>query len=149
VRGRNSFGNGFDLSRQTRKNILSCNSGAATYPGPEDLFLLNAASRAEFRFFERPLTFRRRGDKVSLCNVLTHLVLNFAPLPARAKIGQWKGVFASFLSACAHMTSGLGHHRCIIRQLGLRQALAEIELETCSFRHRIPHITSKLRYRWN
>ena len=56
VRG---FGNGFDLSRQTRKKILSFNSGAAIYLGPEDVFLLNAASRMEFRFFERPLTFRR------------------------------------------------------------------------------------------
>jgi hypothetical protein len=104
VRGKNSFGNGFDLSRLTKTRrgrsliIPFRGPGAATYPGPEDLFLLMAASRAEFRFFERPLTFRRRGDKVSLCNV-PHTWCS--PPSACAKVCHRKEFLASFILACS------------------------------------------------
>ena len=86
---------------KTRKNIPFRGPGAATYPGPEDHFLIMAASRAEFRFFELPLTtltFRRRGDKVSLCNV-PHTWCS--PPSACAKVFHRKDFLASLISACS------------------------------------------------
>jgi hypothetical protein len=96
---------------------------------------LIAASRAEFRFFERPLTFRRRDDQVSLCNVprTRCSILPHRPCVRKHVTGR---SFLPPLSQPVHSIDATsGHHP--LAGSAPRTGGNQVKMETCSVQHRI------------